>query len=221
MLYQFGLFLTALLILIILLAIITLVYDLLAKLLEMKPEISIVKPQNKTSGTITQPVVKKVLYLRFEVENKALMEVKELTNENFKELLSPYFIAVDYLLELWIFHPFNLIITDRIPLHFGKDIKLEGFIRHNDVPEIFIKAKATKKFKTGILIHEISHQLAYLDAQQRNIRTTSHGPLFKKHMRLLFKPLLLDNTYYKKHNELSYHLSYEPRKYSPAKDLCM
>jgi hypothetical protein len=54
-----------------------------------------------------------------------------------------------------------------------------------------------------------------------NVKIQYHGPEFKRHMRILFKPLLEDKTYYKKHHELSYHLKYEARKYSPAKDLCV
>jgi hypothetical protein len=185
---------------------------------ETKPHI---RPQNKQSGTVAQPVVKKALYQRFEVDNKGSKEVKQLTSENFEELLSGYFIATDYLLQLWIEHPFNLILTDNLQKHFGKDIKLEGFIRHNDIPDIFIKLKASSKFKTGILLHELSHNLANKEAKQKNIRTTSHGPLFKKYMRLLFKPLLLDKTYYRKHHELSYHLAYESNRHTPTRDMCV
>lgn len=200
-------------------------YEEVLKRLARKPEKPAAKPpirpQNKASDIIAQPVVKKALNLRFEVENKGIIEVKKLTSENFKELLSGYFIATDYLLQLWIEHPFNLILTDNLQKHFGKDIKLEGFIRHNDIPEIFIKAKTSRHHRTGILLHEISHQMVCLVSKQKNVRYQSHGPLFKKHLKLLFAPLLKDRTYYRKHHELSYHLSHEANRFTPTKDMCV
>jgi hypothetical protein len=199
-------------------------YEEILKRLTNRPVKTAVKPHVKhqimPSSITAQPAIKKVINQRFEVEIKDSKVVHELTSENFKELLSPYFIAVDYLLELWTLHKFNLIITDRIQEHYGKEKTINGFIRFRQIPEIYIKASTTSKHRTGILIHELSHLLSYKEAIQKNIRTTSHGPLFKKHLRLLFKPLLVDKTYYKKHHELSYHLTYEARKYSPAKDLC-
>jgi hypothetical protein len=214
----FALFLGAL-------AIVYCTYEEVVKRLAKEPEKPSIKPslrpQNKASDIIAQPVANKPLYLRFEVEIKDSKVVHELTNENFKELLSPYFIAVDYLLELWIFHPFNLIITDRLPLHFGKYIKLEGFIRHNDIPDIYIKAKTSRHHRTGILLHEISHQMVCLVSKQKNVRIAPHGPLFKKHLKLLFAPLLKDRTYYRKHHELSYHLKYESNRHTPTRDMCV
>lgn len=199
-------------------------YEEVVKFLAKEPVKPAVKPpvtQNKPSDTIVQPVVKKVLYLRFEVEIKGSNEVKELTSENFKELLAPYFIAVHYLQELWIQNKFNLIITDNLTKYYGKDIKLEGFIRHNDIPDIYIKAKTSRHHRTGILLHEISHQMVCMEAKQKNVRYQSHGPLFKKHLKLLFAPLLKDRTYYRKHHELSYHLAYEATRFTPTKDQCI
>ena len=200
-------------------------YEEVVKRLAKKPEKPETKPhtrpQNKPSDTIAQPVVKKVLYLRFEVEIKGSNKVKELTSENFKELLSPYFIAVDYLQELWLQHKFNLIITNDLKKYYGKDKALNGFIRYRQIPEIYIKASTSSKHRTGVLIHEIAHLKAQQDARLKNVSICSHGPEFKRHMKLLFQPLLVDKTYYRKHYELSYHLSYESTRFSPTKDMCV
>lgn len=200
-------------------------YEEVVKRLNKEPVIlatkPFVRPQNKTSNTIAELPAMKVLNQRFEVEIKGSKEVHGLTSENLKDLLSGYFIATDYIHQLWLEHPFNLILTDDLTLHFGKAIKLEGFIRNKDIPDIFIKVKTTRKHRTGVLMHELSHHLANKEAKQKNIRTTSHGPLFKKHMRLLFQPLLVDRTYYKKNEELSYHLTYEASRFSPEKDICL
>ena len=196
-------------------------YDIIAKLFEKKPIKPILNHQNKPVIRLVRTTEKEVLKQTFTVEQKGFKEVNVLTSENFKELLSPYFIAVDYLLELWIQNKFNLIITDRIQEHYGKDIKLEGFIRNKAIPEIYIKLKTTQKHRLGVLLHELAHHKANMEAKLKNVRICSHGPEFKRHMRILFKPLLEDKTYYKKHQELSYHLTYEARKYSPAKDMCI
>ncbi len=180
-----------------------------------------IKPENKPAIRLARTTEKEVLNQIFTVEQKGSKEVNVLTSENFKELLSPYFIAVDYLHELWLQDPFNLIITDRIQEHYGKDIKLEGFIRNKAIPDIYIKLKTTQKHRLGVLLHELAHHKANMEAKLKNVPISSHGPEFKRHLRLLFAPLLVDNTYYKKHNELSYHLTYEARKYSPAKDMCI
>ena len=160
-------------------------------------------------------------YLVHSRQESSNISLKELTSENFKELLAPYFIAVHYLQELWIQNKFNLIITDNLTKYYGKDIKLEGFIRHNDIPDIYIKAKTSRHHRTGILLHEISHQIVCLVSKQKNVRIAPHGPLFKKHLKLLFAPLLKDRTYYRKHNELSYHLAYEATRFTPTKDMCV
>ena len=220
MLLQLGLFLLALIIFVILLSINVFLYDKIAKLFEKKPIKPVLKAQIKPVIRLASTAEKEVLKQAFTVEVKGSKEVKVLTNENFKDLLSEYFVAVDYLLELWLEHPFNLIITDRIQEHYGKEKTINGFIRFKQIPEIYIQASTTCKHRTGILIHELSHLLSYKEAEQKNIRTTSHGPLFKKHLRILFKPLLEDKTYYKKHHELSYLLSYEANRFTPTKDLC-
>jgi hypothetical protein len=141
MLLQLGLFLIALIIFVILLSINVFLYDSIAKLFEKKPIKPVLKPQNKPIIRLAKTTEKEALKQTITVEQKGSKEVQKLTNENFKKLLSPYFIAVDYLLELWIQNKFNLIITDRIQEHYGKDIKLEGFIRNKAIPDIYIKLK--------------------------------------------------------------------------------
>lgn len=199
-------------------------YEEVVKRLAKKPGKPAIKPSlkppNKPSVTIAQPVVKKVLHLRFEVEIKDSKEVHKLTKENFKELLSPYFIAVDYLRELWLVDPFNLTVTDRIQEHYGKEKKVEGFIRNKAIPDIFIKFKTNNKHRCGILLHELAHHQANKEAKLKNVRICSHGKEFKRHLRLLFAPLLVDKTYYKKHHELSYHLTYEANRFTPTRDQC-
>jgi hypothetical protein len=195
-------------------------YDKIAKLFVNKPVKQAFKPHLKPAIRLARTVEKAPLKQSFTVEQKSSKEVNVLTKENFKELLSPYFIAIDYLLKLWIDNPYHLIITDLLPLHFGKDIKLEGFIRNKDIPHIYIKAKTSKHHRTGILLHELSHNLANKEAKQKNVKIQSHGKEFKRHMRILFKPLLEDRTYYKKNEELSYHLKYETTKFTPTKDQC-
>jgi hypothetical protein len=200
-------------------------YEEVVKRLAKEPEKPSIKPslrpQNKASDIIAQPVANKPLYLRFEVENKGSKEVKELTSENFQELLSEYFIATEYILQLWLEHPFNLILTDNLQKHFGKDIKLEGFIRHNDIPDIYLKLKTTRKHRTGVLLHELAHYRANTEAKKKNVKIQSHGKEYKRHMKLLFQPLLVDNTHYRKHNELSYHLAYEANRFTPTRDMCV
>ena len=180
-----------------------------------------IRHQNKRYDPVAQPVAKKPLCQRFELEIKGTKVVKELTSENFKELLSPYFIATEYLLELWIQHPFNLIITDKIQTHYGKDKGLNGFIRFRQIPEIYINASSTSKHKTAVLIHEIAHDRCMREAKLKKVKIQSHGKEFKRHMKLLFQPLLVDKTYYRKHNELSYHLAYEATRFTPTKDMCV
>jgi hypothetical protein len=152
---------------------------------------------------------------------KGSKEVKVLTNENFKDLLSEYFVAVEYLLELWLQHPYNLIITDRIQEQYGKKKALNGFIRYKQIPEIYIKASTTSKHMTGILIHEIAHVRCMREAKLKNVIFQDHGKEFKRHLKLLFAPLLVDRTYYRKHHELSYHLSYETNRFTPTKEQCI
>jgi hypothetical protein len=225
MLLQLGLFLIALFIFVILLSIIAFLYDRIAKLIAKKPVKPALKPHLRHPGN---PVIRltrtnhlEVLKQTFTVEQKSSKEVNVLTKENFKELLSPYFIAVDYLLELWIQNKFNLIITDDLNKYYGKDKMLEGLIRNKAIPDIYIKLKTSQNHRCGILLHELSHNLANKEAKQKNVKIQSHGKEFKRHLKLLFAPLLVDKTYYNKHHELSYHLTYETRKYSPAKDLCV
>ena len=112
------------------------------------------------------------------------------------------------------------MVTDDLKKHYGRDKSLNGFIRLRQIPEIYIKASTTSKHKTAVLIHEIAHLRADKDSKLKKAKIQSHGKEFKRHMRILFKPLLEDRTYYKKHNELSYHLTYESNRFSPAKDLC-
>ena len=202
-------------------SIIAFLYDRIAKLIEKKPIKPVLEHQIKPVIRFVRTTEKEVLKQTFTVEQKGFKEVNVLTSENFKELLSPYFIAVDYLRELWLVDPFNLIITDRIQEHYGKKKTINGFIRFRQIPEIYIKASTTSKHRTGILIHEIAHQRSEQEAKLNKAIIQDHGKEFKRHMRILFKPLLVDKTYYKKHHELSYHLAYEARKYSPAKDICI
>ncbi len=221
MLLQFGLFLIALIIFVILLSIIVFLYDRIAKLFEKKPIKPVLKPQNKPVIQSPRTTHLEVKNQTFTVETKGSREEKELTNENFKELLSPYFIAVDYLLELWILHKFNLTITNDLTRHYGKNKDLNGFIRFRLIPEIYINASTNRKHRTAVLIHEIAHLRAEKEAKQKKIHITSHGKEFKRHMRILFKPLLVDRTYYKKNEELSYHLTFEANRFTPTKDLCI
>jgi hypothetical protein len=220
MLLQFGLFFIALIIFLILLSIIAFLYDSIAKLFKKKPIKPVLKHQNKSVIRLAKTAEKEALKQTFTVEHKGSKEVQKLTNENFKELLSPYFIAVDYLLELWTLHKFNLIITDNLTRHYGKKKNIEGFIRFKQIPEIYIKASTTCKHRTGILIHEIAHLRSEQEAKLNKAIIQDHGKEFKRHLKLLFAPLLVDRTYYKKHHELSYHLSYEANRFTPTKDLC-
>jgi hypothetical protein len=199
-------------------------YEEVVKRLAKEPVKTAVKPHLRHPG---KPVIRLArtaenvaLKQTFTVEIKGSKDLKVLTKENFKELLSPYFIAVDYLRELWLEHPFNLIITDDLIRHYGKNKDLNGFIRYRRISEIYIKASTSSKHRTGVLIHEIAHLRAEKDAQQKKIHITSHGKEFKRHMRILFKPLLEDRTYYKKNEELSYHLKYETTRFTPTRDQC-
>jgi hypothetical protein len=200
-------------------------YEEVVKRLAKEPEKPAAKTpirhQNKRYDPVAQPVAKKPLCQRFELEIKGSNKVKELTSENFKELLSHYFIAVDYLQELWLQHKFNLIITNDLKKYYGKDKALNGFIRYRQIPEIYIKASTSSKHRTGVLIHEIAHLKAQQDARLKNVSICSHGPEFKRHMKLLFQPLLVDKTYYRKHHELSYHLSNEANRFTPTRDMCV
>jgi hypothetical protein len=191
-------------------------------LFEKKPtQQSDIQHKNKPVVRLSTAARKEVAPNLFTLDVKGTEVVHVLTQSAFKLLLSDYFVAVDYLLHLWLEHPFNLIITDDLKKHFGKDISIEGFIRYSEIPDIYIRAKTTKKHRTGIILHEIGHQLAYLEAKSKNVQIKSHGKEFKRHLRLLFAPLLIDKTFYKKNEELIYHLRYETRRYSPAKDLCV
>ena len=195
-------------------------YDKIAKLFVNKPVKPVLKHPYKPLVQLVRTAEKTPLKQSFTIEVKGTKVVHELTKSNFKDLLDEFFIATEYLLELWIQHKFNLIITDKLKTHYGKDKDLNGFIRHRQIPEIYIKAKATNKFKTGILIHEISHLRVSLDAKQKNKKFESHGKEFKRHLKILFAPLLVDKTYYRKHHELSYHLTYEANRFTPTKDQC-
>jgi hypothetical protein len=200
-------------------------YEEVDKLLTKKPGKPAIKPSVKHQ---IKPVIRlartthlEVLKHTITVEMKGSKEVKVLTFENFKELLSPYFIATEYLLELWIQQPFNLIITDKIQTHYGKDKGLNGFIRFRQIPEIYINASSTSKHKTAVLIHEIAHQRADKEGKLKKVKIQDHGKEFKRHMRILFNPLLEDRTYYKKNEELSYHLKYDSNKHTPTRDMCV
>ena len=199
-------------------------YEEVVKRLTKEPVKTALKPHLRHPG---KPVIRLArtaenvaLKQTFTVEIKDSKVVHELTKSNFKELLSGHFIAVSYLLQLWIDNPYHLIITDDLIRHYGKNKAINGFIRHRQIPEIYIKLKASNKFKTGILIHEISHLRVSLDAKQKNKKFESHGKEFKRHLKLLFAPLLEDKTYFKRHKELSYHLAYESNRFTPTKDQC-
>lgn len=178
------------------------------------------KPQNNPVIRLVRIAEKATLEQTFTFELKGSKEVKELNASNFKELLSPYFIAVNYLQELWNQNKFNIIITEDLIRHYGKNKDLNGFIRYRQIPEIYIKASTSSKHRTGVLIHEIAHLRAQQEAKLKNVSICSHGPEFKRHLKLLFQPLLVDKTYYIKHNELSYHLKYEVNRFTPTKDQC-
>jgi hypothetical protein len=199
-------------------------YEEVVKRHTKEPKKPAVKPpvtQNKPAKRMVRTAEKVALKQTFTVEQKGSNEVKELNASNFKELLSEHFIAVDYLLELWIQHKFNLIITDKLKTHYGKDKDLNGFIRHRQIPEIYIKASTTSKHRTGVLIHEIAHDRCEREARLKKVKFQSHGKEFKRHMWVLFAPLLVDKTYYRKHLELSYHLAYEATRFTPTKDMCI
>lgn len=199
-------------------------YEELVKLIGKMPVKQAFKPhlhhQIKPVIRLARTAENVALKQTFTVEIKGSNEVKELNASNFKELLSGHFIATEYLLELWLQYPYHLIITDKIQTHYGKDKGLNGFIRIRQIPEIYIYASITSKHKTAVLIHEIAHQRADKEAKLKNVKFQDHGKEFKRHMRILFKPLLEDRTYYKKNEELSYHLKYETTRFTPTRDQC-
>lgn len=199
-------------------------YEEVVKRLAKKPAKTAVKlpirHQNKTSITIAQPVVKKVLYQRFEVEIKGTKVVQELTSENFKELLSEYFIAVEYLFKLWSQHPFHLTINDDLHLHYGRPKDCLGFIKSGEISEIFVLNGVSQKQKTGILIHEIAHDRAFREARANKLKIPAHGKEFKRHLNRLFAPLIINDEYFSKYKDIGKHLRYDARKYSPPMCLC-
>jgi len=153
--------------------------------------------------------------LRFSVEANGIKNVKSLTQANFKTLLAEYFVATEYLFELWSQHPFHLTINDDLHLHYGRPKDCLGFIRSGEISDIYVLTSVSEKQKTGILIHEIAHDRAYREAKAKQIKIQAHGKEFKRHLNHLFAPLLVNDKHFVKHKEISKHLRYEARKYSP------
>ena len=158
--------------------------------------------------------------LRFSVEANGQKSVRELTHANFKTLISTYFIAPDYLYELWKQHPFHLTINDDLHKQYGRPKDCLGFIRSGEISEIYVISGVSHKQKTGILIHEIAHDRAFREARAKQIKIQNHGKEFKRHLNQLFAPLLVNDTHFMKHKEISKHLKYQARKYSPLMSIC-
>ena len=153
--------------------------------------------------------------LRFSVETNGKKNSGPLTQANFKTLLSEYFVATDYLFDLWSQHPFHLTINDDLHSNYGRPKDCLGFIKSGEISEIFILTGVSQKQKTGILIHEIAHDRAFREARTKQIKIQNHGKEFKRHLNHLFAPLLVNDKHFIKHKEISKHLRYEARKYSP------
>lgn len=143
-----------------------------------------------------------------------------LTQANFKTLLSEYFVATDYLFELWSQHPFHLTINDDLHSNYGRPKDCLGFIKSGEMSEIFILTGVSQKQKTGILIHEIAHDRAFREARGKQMKIQAHGKEFKRHLNHLFAPLLVNDKHFIKNKEISKHLRYEARKYSPPLRIC-
>ena len=157
---------------------------------------------------------------RFSVEANGKKNGGPLTQANFKILLSEYFVATDYLLDLWSQHPFHLTINDDLHSNYGRPKDCLGFIKSGEISEIFILTGVSQKQKTGILIHEIAHDRAFREARAKQIKIQNHGKEFKRHLNHLFAPLLVNDEHFIKHKEISKHLRYEARKYSPPLRIC-
>jgi len=158
--------------------------------------------------------------LRFSVEANGVKNVMPLTQANFKTLLSKYFVATEYLFELWSQHPFHLTINDDLHLHYARPKDCLGFIRSGEISEIFVLTSVSQKQKTGILLHEIAHDRAFREARGKQVKIQAHGKEFKRHLNHLFAPLLVNDQHFMQHKEISKHLRYEARKYSPPLSIC-
>ena len=158
--------------------------------------------------------------LRFSVEANGKKNGGPLTQANFKTLISEYFVATDYLFDLWSQHPFHLTINDDLHSNYGRPKDCLGFIKSGEISEIFILTGVSQKQKTGILIHEIAHDRAFREARTKQIKIQNHGKEFKRHLNHLFAPLLVNDKHFIKHKEISKHLRYEARKYSPPLRIC-
>jgi len=221
MLLNIVYFLIALGLLLIQMTIIYYIWDLVERRLKFKHQEPSISDDNISNKVNYRQPFNSPLEAKFQLDIKGVCKTFILTKDNFQELLEDHFVAVGYLFELWIRKPFHLTITDRINKHYGKSKAIHGFIRYGQVSEIFIAKVGTKKQRTGTLLHEIAHDIALQKAKHKNIKIQSHGKEFQKELQQIFKPILVDNTYFKKHLELSDHLKYEPKKYSPHPDLCV
>lgn len=157
---------------------------------------------------------------RFSVETNGKKNMRPLTQTNFKTLISEYFVATDYLFNLWSQYPFHLTINDDLHSNYGRPKDCLGFIKSGEISEIFILTGVSQKQKTGILIHEIAHDRAFREARGKQMKIQAHGKEFKKHLNKLFAPLLVNDKHFIKHKEISKHLRYEARKYSPPMGIC-
>lgn len=140
-----------------------------------------------------------------------------LGDQNFERELAPYFIATNHIFSLWKTKPFNIYFSSKFPKY---KANCDGFICYNNPSDIHIINKGNTKQQTGILLHEIAHNFAHHDAQHRRTKIQSHGKEFKKTLRNIFYPLLINDQYFKNHKELKRHLIYEISKYSPPNHLC-
>lgn len=173
------------------------------------------RPIHLQKNKEVRPVLHRQPTFRFSVETNGVKNVRSLTHSNFKAEISAYFVATDYLFELWSQHPFHLTINDDLTLHYGRPKESLGFIRSGETSEIFVISWVSEKQKTGILLHEIAHDRAYREAKAKQIKIQGHGKEFKRHLNRLFAPLLINDKHFVKHKEISKHLRYEARKYSP------
>ena len=153
--------------------------------------------------------------LRFSVETNGQKNVAPLTKAKFNTLLTEYFVATEYLFELWSQYPFHLTINDDLHLHYGRPKNCLGFIKSGEISEIFVVTSVSQKQKTSILLHEIAHDRAFREARGKQIKIQAHGKEFKRHLNKLFAPLLINDQHFMQHKEISKHLRYEARKYSP------
>ena len=153
--------------------------------------------------------------LRFSVETNGQKNVAPLTKAKFNTLLTEYFVATEYLFELWSQYPFHLTINDDLHLHYGRPKNCLGFIKSGEISEIFVVTSVSQKQKTSILLHEIAHDRAFREARGKQIKIQAHGKEFKRHLNKLFAPLLINDQHFMQHKDISKHLRYEARKYSP------